>query len=226
MPLTPALIGVIAANLVPLAGVVLWGWDAFLLLLLYWLETVAVAFWTLVRLLFMPQPGPDRVIRRAYELSSGNVFMAAFFAIHAGGFMWGHLYFLTTLFSGEGVRRLTDISIPLFVSEFLIGDGLWLPLAIMFAATGWAMFFGPYERDARPGSSIPASREAGVLAVVLGLYVRIIVLHAAIILAPWGLWLAGSAAPLALVILFKTLAEIYLVGPEHLRARMRAAVSR
>ena len=30
-------------------GVIFWGWDAFVLLILYWLETAVIAFWTVVR---------------------------------------------------------------------------------------------------------------------------------------------------------------------------------
>lgn len=46
-----ALIG----NLIPLAGVWLWQWDPFQLLMLYWMETVIVAGWTLARIAALPQ---------------------------------------------------------------------------------------------------------------------------------------------------------------------------
>ncbi|MBN8964880.1 MAG: hypothetical protein J0H89_05750, partial [Rhizobiales bacterium] len=39
----PGTIITLIANLVPLIGVLAWGWDAFLLLTLYWMETVIVA---------------------------------------------------------------------------------------------------------------------------------------------------------------------------------------
>ena len=38
----PALL-LLAANLIPLVGVLVWGWDAFVLLMLYWLETAVIA---------------------------------------------------------------------------------------------------------------------------------------------------------------------------------------
>ena len=46
------LLGLVAAligNLTPLYGVLYWQWDTFQLLMLYWMETVVLAFWTLMR---------------------------------------------------------------------------------------------------------------------------------------------------------------------------------
>ena len=37
----------ILSNLVPLAGLLWWGWDAFVLLCLYCLETAVIGFWTI-----------------------------------------------------------------------------------------------------------------------------------------------------------------------------------
>jgi hypothetical protein len=42
--LRPSVLILVAANLVPLVGVIFWGWDAFVLLMLYWLETAVIAF--------------------------------------------------------------------------------------------------------------------------------------------------------------------------------------
>ena len=36
----------ILSNLVPLAGILFWGWDTFVLLCLYCLETAVIGFWT------------------------------------------------------------------------------------------------------------------------------------------------------------------------------------
>src|SRR5262245_21233935 len=47
--LQPAPLILLAANLVPLVGVLVCDWDAFVLLMLYWLETAVIAFWTILR---------------------------------------------------------------------------------------------------------------------------------------------------------------------------------
>ena len=46
------LLGLVAAfigNVTPLYGVLYWQWDTFQLLMLCWMETVILAFWTLMR---------------------------------------------------------------------------------------------------------------------------------------------------------------------------------
>ena len=53
--LQPSSLILIAANLVPLVGVIFWDWDAFVLLMLYWLETAVIAFWTVVRIATLPR---------------------------------------------------------------------------------------------------------------------------------------------------------------------------
>ena len=46
------LLGLVAAfigNVTPLYGVLYWQWDTFQLLMFCWMETVILAFWTLMR---------------------------------------------------------------------------------------------------------------------------------------------------------------------------------
>ena len=44
----------LTANMIPLVGILYWQWDTFQLLNLYWVETVILAFWTLMRLSQLP----------------------------------------------------------------------------------------------------------------------------------------------------------------------------
>lgn len=55
------------ANLIPLYGVLHWQWDAFQLLMLYWTETVIIAFWTILGITRVPvsQLGTSTVNGRA-----------------------------------------------------------------------------------------------------------------------------------------------------------------
>jgi Family of unknown function (DUF6498) len=56
---------------VPVAGEsALWHWDAFILLMLYWLETAIVAFWTIVRIATMPRDALGSIKRKS-ERSAG-----------------------------------------------------------------------------------------------------------------------------------------------------------
>ena len=46
-----SLVALIVANLVPLFGVLLWDWDVFLLLLLFWAENVIIGIFGIARLI-------------------------------------------------------------------------------------------------------------------------------------------------------------------------------
>ena len=76
----------VLANLVPLFGVLLFDWQVFDIVLLYWVENVVIGLVNVVRMLIC---GP---VRR-YPL-------VAFFILHYGIFCFAHLQALTTLFDG------------------------------------------------------------------------------------------------------------------------------
>ena len=48
--LHPSTLVLLAANAMPLLGVLYWGWDVFVLLMLYWLETAVIGFWMIARI--------------------------------------------------------------------------------------------------------------------------------------------------------------------------------
>jgi hypothetical protein len=68
-----SLLALLAANAVPLAGVILFRWDAFIIVLLYWAENLAVGFY--------------------------NVLKMAFVKVHYGGFTAVHGFFILAIFS-------------------------------------------------------------------------------------------------------------------------------
>jgi len=78
--LHPSTLILLGANLLPLAGVLFWSWDAFVLLMLYWLETAVIGFWTIVRVATAPrgslgasrQPTAARTTRRSRSRHSSS----------------------------------------------------------------------------------------------------------------------------------------------------------
>ena len=56
---TPALVVhnllAFAGNLLQVYGVIVWGWDMFQILMLYWMETAVIGFWALLRLAVLPE---------------------------------------------------------------------------------------------------------------------------------------------------------------------------
>jgi hypothetical protein len=206
---------ILAANLLPLAGVWFWGWDAFLVLMIYWAETVIVAGWTLARIATMPGPpgekGSGRII-----INAGKT---AFFALHAGVFIGVHLFFLLILFSGEWEQHMDG---PLvFLHALFIATGAWIALVFAFLAglvgfvtaiprptvVIWAL--NRIGREGWRDGSEPVESEADHLNPVLtGLYTRIIVMQFGIILGAWVADTFGSRGPLMIVIVLKSLIEL------------------
>jgi len=208
---------VLAANLLPLAGVWFWGWDAFLVLMIYWAETVIVAGWTLARIATMPDPGAA-----SGEMSGGriavNVGKTLFFALHAGIFIAVHLVFLLTLFSGEWEQHMDG---PLvFLNALFIETGAWVALAFAFiagligfvTATPQPIVVTALLRrfDLAPAPRpVPGGNGKDPLTpVITALYTRIVVMQFGIIFGAWVAELFGSRGPLVIVIVLKTVIEL------------------
>ena len=143
--MAPVSVILIAANLLPIVGVVYWGWDAFVLLMLYWLETAIIGFWTILRLVSLNAAsrsdmgfgGPGRV--------AGAVGTGLFFTVHAGIFMTVHFLFLWVLFAGDWAKRIHG---PVeFVRVIVIATDLWISLLVLFVARGAALFLPLLRRN-------------------------------------------------------------------------------
>jgi hypothetical protein len=196
----------VAANLVPLLGVIYWGWDAFVLLILYWLETAIIAFWTIVRLVLADptEIGDVRAERQTPSSLRGRLFLAAFFTFHAGIFMLVHFVFLWTLFAGQWADVVHG---PVsFVRELIVGTDLWIPLLVLFFVRGWSVL-GPMVRD---GLGLEAAEQPKVSqSIIGGLYTRIIVMQFTIILGGFIANALGSVGALILLILGKTALDVF-----------------
>lgn len=108
---TPSLLVLLAANVIPLVGVVALGWDLGLILLLYWAESAVILAFSLLKL----------------ALTAGKAAFALvpFFLVHAGMFMGGHLLFLLVLFvdrpaaGWSGLLRDLGIGLAVFAASHL-----------------------------------------------------------------------------------------------------------
>lgn len=80
----------LVANATPLFGVLVLHWQVFPLLLLYWLENVAVGFFNVLRMATADPADPGSWI--------GKFFMIPFFCVHYGMFCFVHGIFVFALF--------------------------------------------------------------------------------------------------------------------------------
>jgi len=93
-PLTWPVAVAIGLNLIPLIGVLFWGWSAFALIFLYWLENVAIGVRTLASMF------ANAAVTGGMNWL-GALLLGAFFTFHYGLFCFGHGVFVVALFGGE-----------------------------------------------------------------------------------------------------------------------------
>ena len=228
----------LAANLLPLAGVLLWGWDAFVLLVLYWFETAIIGFWTLVRVATAPRASLGEISIHGSTRTASPLGLALFFVLHAGIFMGVHFGFLWTLFAGDWAARIHGVRD--FADKLIVETGLWVPLLVLFVARGIVFFHSligarlrawldPHRALAKTSGPAPGSSVGAVLG---GFYARIIVMHLAILFGGF-LSFFGSIAPLVILVAIKTAVDLGLHvafdlpdADKTLRALLRADAER
>lgn len=203
----------IALNLIPLAGVIFWGWSAFALIVLYWLENIVIGVRTLASM-------------AANALVSGGVswiaaaFFGTFFIFHYGLFCYGHGVFVMVLFSGpagggfygESIIDLVGAVRGLLASQSNLVIGL--VSIIVWQGVQLALFLGRGE-----------AARTNPLELMGAPYPRIIVLHLAIIFG--GLLLMMLNQPLGGLIvltLVKMAADVSEARKQELKPPVGAPV--
>ena len=166
----------VIANLVPLAGVWLWEWDVFLLLLLFWCENVVIGVFGIARL----------VVAADSETLVQGLFQPLFFTVHYGGFMFGHFMILFGMyegFMGDAGREVEASDYYMTALENLN----WVAIVALFISHGWSFvenFMGRREHE----------NLSPMTAMALP-YKRMMITHVALILG--GFFLIERGQPLA-----------------------------
>jgi len=206
----PSTIILVAANLVPLLGIVFWDWDAFLLLVLYWMETAVIGFWTMMMIAVAPQ---DAIGPKARKTS--RLFLIPFFIVHSGIFMGVHFLFLWELFAGDWARRVHG---PMqFASVIIVGAGLWIPLAALFVSRGFSFLLTAFGARLLPASLslAPAPQQAddnpfSEKRLLGGFYSRIIVMHLTILIGGFFAVALGTTGALIFMVALKIAIDLNL----------------
>ena len=212
----PSTLLLLAANAIPIYGVLYWAWDVFLLMMLYGLETAIIGIWTIARITTLPPESFGDIARPGTAASP--ILVAAFFVLHSGIFLAAYLAFLWSEFSGEWASRIHG---PIeFVSELIIGTYLWIPLLMLFIVRGFGFLFrwlGPeviqlLERRLGVSFRTPAPAAVPLGTVIRGFYTRIVILQMTILASGFlaKAFLAktyGTIMPLIILIAIKTVAD-------------------
>ena len=212
--ITASLVALVAANLVPLVGVLLLGWDAAMIVLLYWTENVVVGFYNVLRLILVKADKPI--------VHLGKLFMIPFFCIHFGGFCAGHGFFLLVFFKlGGGVGEFfPEPTWPLHLVfvQLLIAvitrlwehhpPGMEWPVLALFVSHGVS-----FVQNFLLGGEY---RTLTVQKLMARPYTRIVILHVAIIAAAMPVMVLGSPVPLlCILVLLKIGVDLWLHVKSH-----------
>ncbi len=172
----------LAVDLFPILGVVMWGWSAVPLVLLYWMENIIAGVMTLPRLVM------SGASYGAVGLFAGLV-MSVFFVFHYGLFCAVHGTFLM-VFVAMGNGTLADQSMIMMdipaMFTFAMGSGLHLEyfiyaiIAFQVLVFFWEFVIKGEWKDTNP------------MAEMFAPYSRIVVLHFAIFAGAGALFLLGQ----------------------------------
>lgn len=202
---SPSALALVAANLVPLGGVLLFGWSVFATLLLFWVENVIVGAFNVLRML-VAQP-------QIAAMWAAKLFMIPFFTFHYGMFVTVHGVFVLTLFGGGLTGRgfPTAATFAHAVQGAGIAPAAW-GLALSHAVSFAFNYIGTGQY-----------RSALVPALMFRPYGRVMVLHVVILGGGFLVTTLGSPLiPLALLVVLKTGLDLFSHLREHAAPRSPA----
>ena len=192
-----SLILLVAANLLPLGGVLLWDWDVFFLLLLFWCENVIIGLFGIARL----------IVAANNDTLKEGLLLPLFFLVHYGGFMFGHFMVLFGMYSNY-VEELGNNAQPEDYYRLVLENLSWIAIVAMFISHGWSFienYMGRSEHE----------RLSPMQAMGLP-YKRMVITHVALILG--GFFLIQNDQPfvgLVILVLLKIALDVTFHRREH-----------
>ncbi|MEO8626408.1 MAG: DUF6498-containing protein [Candidatus Limnocylindrales bacterium] len=202
-----AAVVLVAVNLVPLFGVLFWGWDVAIILISYWLEN------GIIGLINIP-----KILLAARDNSVIGVAVAGFFAIHYGGFWLGHGLFVFII---VGIATNGPLGF-FFGAGFPFGGGIPSPSVdrgpqillialLLFLSHGISFLFNYVARKEYLNTN-PMKQ-------MFQPYGRLVILHVTIIFGAFlVIGLGQPVALVALLVILKTAVDLFFHLREHARA--------
>jgi len=179
-------VALVAANLVPLAGVLFAGWRLDEVMVLFWAESAIVAFYTLAKMV---------VVGRWLAIPAGVLFLA-----HFGAFMAIHFLFIYEIF----VRGLQAGGRAPAVGEALSGVflPLWPALLALFVSHGVSFVLNFRARGEH--------RSMTLTALMAAPYKRVVLMHLTLIFGGWVVLAMHDLRPaLAILVLLKIVTDLH-----------------
>lgn len=197
---SPSILALVAANLVPLAGVLFLGWGLGNVMVLFWAESAVIGFYTLLKMVVV---GKFAVL-----------FAGPFFVGHFGGFMAVHFLFIQGLILNAGMKPSEEPpALQALAALFL---PLWPALLALFLSHGISFVLYFLMRRGYEGQTVTALMTAP--------YRRVVVMHLAIIFGGFAVMLLKTPLPaLLLLIGMKIAADLHAHRREHLQGKANGA---
>jgi hypothetical protein len=187
-------VALVAANMIPLVGVLLFGWDLGAIMVLFWAESGVIAFYTILKMAIV-----GKLL----------AFLAVpFFIGHFGAFMAMHFLFIYAFF----LHGLGGGPEPAF-GEVLRGVfvPLWAPMAALFISHGISFFTNFIGRREYASASLGKLMNAP--------YSRIVMMQVTLIFGGWIIMLLKSPiGALVLLVAMKTTADFWSHRKERIKA--------
>ncbi|MHC4985672.1 MAG: DUF6498-containing protein [Planctomycetota bacterium] len=212
---SPSATTLVAANMIPIFGVLLGGWRIFPLVLLYWLENGIIGAITIPKILLArsiskSQPW-KKPIPPAFTVIA-NAAMSVFFTLHYGMFLAVHGLFVVGMFGTEGFGSAGVERGMARGWSLLAEPGMLAAAAALAASHGWSFIsnycLGGQWRRTTGEDQMKAP------------YSRVAVLHVFIIAS--GLLAAEVGSPVPVLLLFvamKTAVDLWAHVREHRKAK-------
>jgi hypothetical protein len=197
----------VAANLVPLGGVLFFGWSTFEVVFLFWVENIIIGFYNVLKMLTSGLlAGP--------AVAVGAIFLTAFFIFHYGMFCSGHGFFVIVLLGRGEISLQSD---TMFLGAYSVA---W---RLARTSLGYAMLslllshgFSFYENFLKGREY----ERVSVQQLMAAPYSRIVVLHLAIIFG--GMLVLAFKSPVGILLVLIVM-KIVLDLKFHLSERKRNA---
>lgn len=211
---TNAIVALIMANFMPLIGVLMLGWDAAVIVLLYWAENIVIGLYNVLKIIFLKIYSDAPILEVLFAIS--------FFCFHFGAFCAVHGYLLLVLFHGGGpsgtfihagawtesagsMQRLLRAFAGFWQTR---PDGMVWSVACLFLSHGVSIKRNYLDKK--------EYQLFNPIKLMIQPYKRIVILHLAVISGAMLVTMSGSPLPLlCLLIIFKTGMDIVLHIKEH-----------
>lgn len=188
---SPSVWALIAANVFPLIGVLILGWNVRSILLVYWSESAVIGFYSIVKM--------------AMAAGWGSLFLVPFFCVHFGLFMFVHGVFILALTDG-----MQGHFSPLRGIMASFDGGMLAGVGILFISHGFSFVHNHLRRGERRmmGNNAPV--------LMFGAYGRVVVMHLTLLFGAFLTMALGQpTAILLLLIVLKTAADLAAHAKQH-----------